>query len=968
MSACRKRIKWIAVLLCMVMGAALLAPLGFRASAEIRRPVRVGWYESSFNRMDASGRRTGYAYEYQQRIAAYTGWTFEYVDGTWTELLTKLEKGEIDLLSDVSYTEERARKMLFSDEPMGTETYYLFITPENRSITADDLTSVNGKKVGVMEGSVQADFLRQWAKEQGLTPKIMELRGSTDETMEMLFCGDLDALVTMDGLGTTRPCVPVCKIGGSDFYFAVKRNRPDLLMELNNAMSRILEEDRDYDQRLFDKYVRSYGSSAFLNAAEQKWCQFHLPIRVAYCADYQPFCDEQDGALTGALTEYLDLMRDSIKTVSVSFETVAYPTTEAALDAMLNGEVDCVFPVNLSPYDGETFQVLTTSPLVQSEIYAVMKRTEQGRLSEDQELTVGLLSSNLNYLVFLKDFFPQWKSVEYEDAEGCIEAVQDGVVDCVLVNSYRMSYTQQLLKRYDFQTLPTGKAMGFSFAVRRTDTELYSILNKAVSLIPRATMEAVLLAQPLPEERVTLRAFLRDNWLRVVIVLLIACGVVYMLLAQRAKEKRIAEERQRLIDATERDSLTGLYNRDFFYAYAGQYYREHPGEPMEAIMLNIDSFHSVNALYGWEFGNTVLRLLSGGIKEYLGDGPGIAGRIEADCFVVYCPFTTDYETTLAKFQAELDRFNSSVRVRMGVMPKTKGVDPMQMFERARTACGLARKEFKSHLVVFNEKMRQREIFERRLLTDLDRAVKEKQLHVYYQPKYDIQCDPPKLVSAEALIRWQHPEYGLLKPNEFIPLLERSSRIGVVDRYVWNEAARQISVWQKTYGVLIPVSVNLSRMDIFDPNLIGIFEQLMRSNGLEHSAVKLEVTETAYTENASQVIQVVNTLRQKGFEIEMDDFGTGYSSLNMLSNLPVDVLKMDQDFVRNIGRDEKDDRLVALILDIARNLNVPVVAEGVETKEQLNVLRELGCSYVQGYFFARALQVEDFEKLAFGVKK
>ena len=954
-----------ALLLCLVFAVMLLMLQGPRASAEDRRVVRVGWYDSTFNRVDENGRRTGYAYEYQQKIAAYTGWTYEYVEGDWPELRQKLERGEIDLLSDVSYTPEREDQYLFSAEPMGTETHYLFISTSNRTITADDLSTVNSKRVGVMRGSVQQDLLTQWAREHGLEIKQVELTSLTDDSIDMLSNGELDALVTMDGLGVTKPCVPVCKIGGSDFFFAVNKDRPDLLVELNDAMDRILEGDRDYNQQLFEKYVQNYGSSAFLSPAELEWYQANGPIRVGYVADYLPFCGEEDGKLTGALAEYLELVKASVKNASIEFLPVAYPTTEAALAAMGAGELDCVFPVNLSPYDGETAGVITTSPLVQSELYAAMKREDRSGLSPNEAITVALVEGSVNDEMFLKDSFPNWERVYYPTAEDCVEAVNDGKADCVLVNSYRLNYVDRLFQRNGFYTLPTGKAMGFSYALRRADTHLYSVLNKTVSLIPRSTMESALLVQPTPAEKVTLLDFIQDNWARAIIDLVIVLGIVGILLYQRMKAKKAARERQNLIAATERDSLTDLYNRSFFYEYANRRFRDHPELRLEAMMLNIDNFHTVNALYGREFGDTVLRLLGGAIKQFLAGTPGIAGRIEADCFVVYCPHEGDYETTLNDFQKELNRFNSGLRLRMGVMPWVRDVEPVQMIERARTACGLARRKFKPHMVVFDEAMHRQELFDQRLLNDLERAVRDRELLVCYQPKYEIQCDPPRLVSAEALIRWQHPELGLIKPSDFIPLLERSGRIGVVDKYVWHEAARQIAAWRKEYGVVVPVSVNLSRVDIFDPKLEDVIDELVDANDLDRTALKLEVTESAYTENADQVIEVVNKLRKKGYQIEMDDFGTGYSSLSMLSTLPIDVLKMDQEFIRNIGRNEKDDRLVALILDIARNLKVPVVAEGVETKAQLSVLRDLGCSYVQGYYFSRPLHVADFERLAFG---
>ena len=203
---------------------------------------------------------------------------------------------------------------------------------------------------------------------------------------------------------------------------------------------------------------------------------------------------------------------------------------------------------------------------------------------------------------------------------------------------------------------------------------------------------------------------------------------------------------------------------------------------------------------------------------------------------------------------------------------------------------------------------------------------------------------------------------MISPGEFVPLFEGNGMIGVVDSYVWQEAARQIAAWRDKYGFTLPVSVNLSRSDVFDPTLTERLVKLIEDNRLSFKNMKLEVTESAYTDNAKQVLDVIGNLRKLGFEIEMDDFGSGYSSLNMLSDMPIDVLKMDMKFIRNIETNETDRRLVSLILDIARYLKVSVVAEGVETEGQLAILRAGRCDLVQGYYFSRPLPPEDFEKL------
>ena len=433
-----------------------------------------------------------------------------------------------------------------------------------------------------------------------------------------------------------------------------------------------------------------------------------------------------------------------------------------------------------------------------------------------------------------------------------------------------------------------------------------------------------------------------------------------------ARVARIIElsEGRRLIRAAERDPLTGLYNWGFFFEYAEQIKRYHPQWTMDAVVINFERFHSVNDLNGRAFGDSALRALGDAIKEFLRGTEGIACRKDADRFDIYCLHCEDYHAVLQFFQRRVNELSPrvSVRLRMGVCPGSENVSLVMLFDRAHTACNLVRGSYKTHLMIYNEDMYKRELYSQRLLNDLRQAVEERQFRVYYQPKYDIQCDPPRLNSAEALVRWVHPELGFISPGDFIPLFEKNGLIHVVDRYVWEEAARQVAAWREEYGVNVAVSVNLSRTEVFDPGLEKELLRLMEENGLSTKDFKLEVTESAYTDDADQLVAVIQQLRDRGFEIEMDDFGSGYSSLNTISKLPIDVLKMDMKFIQNVEQDDRDFRLVELILDIARYLKVPVVAEGVETEHQLQLLRDAGCDYVQGYYFSRPLPAADFENL------
>ena len=436
-----------------------------------------------------------------------------------------------------------------------------------------------------------------------------------------------------------------------------------------------------------------------------------------------------------------------------------------------------------------------------------------------------------------------------------------------------------------------------------------------------------------------------------------------IILARVGRIIELSEGRQ-LISAAEHDRLTMLYNRNFFFEYANRLYQYHPEMHLDAIVLNIEQFHAVNALNGREFGDDVLRIIGNEIRAFLAETEGIASRFEADRFDIYCSHQPDYHALLDRFQQKVDGIspNVSIHLRMGVKPWREGVEPILLFDRARTACNMVRGDYQNPLMIYDEDMRMQELLNQRLLNDLRPAVEERQLRVFYQPKYDIQCDPPRLTSAEALIRWNHPELGMISPGVFVPLFEGNGLISIVDDYVWQEAASQVKRWKEKFGFTLPVSVNLSRADVFDRTLADRLIRLVEENGLDFGDLKLEVTESAYTDNAKQLLDLIDRLRERGFQIEMDDFGSGYSSLNMLSAMPIDVLKMDMKFVRRIEESETDLRLVKLILDIAQYLKLTVVAEGVETEGQLSLLQEAGCDLVQGYYFSRPLPAEEFEAL------
>ena len=436
-----------------------------------------------------------------------------------------------------------------------------------------------------------------------------------------------------------------------------------------------------------------------------------------------------------------------------------------------------------------------------------------------------------------------------------------------------------------------------------------------------------------------------------------------VVLARILRTIELSEDRD-IIRWTERDQLTGLYNREYFYRYAAQYDLYHKDMPTDAIVLDINHFHMINERYGRAYGDEVLKQIGERVLDSVRGAGGIVCRREGDTFLVYCPHRTDYAEILEHASINLrceGKNENRVRLRLGVYSNAdKTIDIERRFDRAKQAADTVRNSYTKAIGIYDDSLRKAEIFAEQLIESFETAIAEKQFSVFYQPKFDIRPSEPVLSSAEALVRWKHPELGMVSPGVFIPLFEKNGLIQQLDTYVWEEAAAQMKDWKERLGITVPVSVNVSRIDMYDPYFVERVHGIVEKNGLKPAELLLEVTESAYTEDSKQIIETVNRLRELGFRIEMDDFGTGYSSLNMISTLPIDALKLDMQFIRNAFKERKDTRLLEVVIQLAESLGVPTIAEGVETAEQMLTLKSMGCDIVQGYYFSKPLPADEFE--------
>ena len=661
----------IAIILCIGLFIELFPTAAFAETSENSpKVVRVGWFDSSYNTMDSFGRRTGYCYEYERKIAAYTGWKYEYVEGSWVELLEMLEKGEIDILGGVSYTKERAEKILYPSYPMGTEEYHLYISGDNIDRYNEDLSFFNKKKICVNKNSIQEDLLKEWAKANNLTPNIIEVTSSENEAVQMLVNGEIDGYVTLDNYLNVDVLVPVAKIGYSDFFFAVTSSRTDLLQELNIVMSKIQDENRFYAEELFVKYNKKSGANLFLTHDEKGWLAEYKTINVGYIDDYLIYCDKDDftGELNGVLKDYLDKASNCFANAHIDFKTTAYKSSADSLTALYNGEIDCVFPANFSDYEGEMTGLVLTPTLARATLYTIVKSSEHQNFGEKKNTTVAVVANDSNYESFIKDNYPMWKTVEYDNVKDCLAAVSKGSADCFLISSYRYNSIHRLCEKYRLVSLDTGRDVPFCFAVKEGNTHLYSILAKATNIIPDSYINNMITQYFSEERKDTLLDFVKDNIVVVISILTVMIAMLMLIIVQRRLiivEKKANEHRRVADDLSRRvyvDALTSVRNKGGYTEYLEELkvlLDKGELEEFSICMFDCDDLKYINDKFGHEKGDEYLKAASQLICQTFCHSPIF--RIGGDEFTAVLT-GEDYKyrhALIKEFEAESRYINSS---------------------------------------------------------------------------------------------------------------------------------------------------------------------------------------------------------------------------------------------------------------------------------------------------------------------
>ena len=532
----------ICAVLCLLLLLPALFPVRAAAEAAPAKVVRVASFEDTFNYVkennyvNEKGIRKGYGYELLQTLSGYTSWQFEYVTCDWSDCFEKLENGEVDIIGAISYTPDRAEEMLFSDEPMGVEKYYLYADLSREDISASDFKTLNGKKIGVLMGTEPEVMLTEWEEKYGLKTQHVNV-SNNEEVKQKLANHEIDCFVSLEesywaelGIST------ITRVGESDIYYAINKDRADIKEELDSAMRALEDADPFYTADLYKRYF-SLDYTPILTGEEKAWVKKHGAIRMGFLVGDSGVStyDPATGEITGTITDYIQFARDCLGNQELEFQMVGYESKEAELDALKSGEIDMVFHFDQSPNLAEEYRVACTNTTWTSNMMAV---TNKQHFNENQANRVAVPQNRLSLTRYLAVYYPQWEIVDCATPEDAAKLVESGQADCFVTGTGSEGTYN---KRYDFYSVPLPNPAKSCFAVNSGNRILLSILNKTIKAMPTNMLTGALAMYKSAARKVTLSEFIRDNFFMVLLVSSIFVAVILLAILKLLRKARKAE-------------------------------------------------------------------------------------------------------------------------------------------------------------------------------------------------------------------------------------------------------------------------------------------------------------------------------------------------------------------------------------------------------------------------------------------
>lgn len=939
-------------IICSMILFAFLALVG--ADSADATTVRVGYAEGYGLSTGPDGKTlSGYTHQYLKELARYTGWKYEFVQCPWSDCLDMLQKGEIDLFGPVQKSPERLEIMNYPSELQGYEYGALYGLSSNNRFYYNDFSGFDGMRVAVVYSNFFTKLFEEFRQKNNFTVRYVFVSDAQD-LVPTLESGMADAFISGNMIET--PAVKVlAKFAITPFYYAVSRKSPEALVRFNEALSVLRTEQVYLDAKLYNQfYGDSISSQPAFTRAEIDFIRTAPTFTVTMDPDWPPL--EYMGSSGGYHGILPDVLRLLERGSGLRFRFVQSPSYKQALERFQRKDVDIV---TLRQHKDSASSAQVTKPLLNIPVMLISRVDTPA----DGPTTMGMLR-DAPYDMEVATHYTDFDIVHYADTPEGLQHLRSGKTKVMLVNSYVFDDLVRDPANRDLRLLAATR---FTIPIRlgvNADTDiLLSVLDKTITRLNQEDVNSAIFANTLiPPRPHSLLQVVKDNPMGILAGILLLVIIIFG--AVLSNKHRVEGM---LTQVAFTDSKTGIGNWNCMERVTPDL----RGAGMCFVTMDVNNFKLLNDYFGYEVGDRALRYIASELRDNLRPGE-LAVRVESDVFCLLLKTGSEDEvrdrlnilaSTLVNFRPMEGVTGFTMSLSFGMcMSSSEGLTVHILRDRANVARKLFKNAYRTTFAFYDDEIHTHIMQEREIENKMEDALAHGEFQPYFQPKYDLRND--SIVGAEALVRWLPPDQATIYPCHFIPLFERNGFIVKLDMFILESVCRHMREWMDLGLAVVPVSVNISKLHVLNPDFVSDVIRVIDKYGIPSSMIELELTETAFLENTELLLRIMNEFAAKGFTLSMDDFGTGYSSLNMLQEIPVHVLKLDRAFLDMSNDSTRAKNIIAHVVHMAKDLNMQVVSEGVETVDHVRFLKHVGCDMAQGFFYSPPIPAKAFSEMAF----
>lgn len=916
------------------------------------RVVKVGYYPDYATILEpASDGNMGYGYDYLKEIAKYTGWKYEFVKCSWDDGVKLLQEGKIDIFGPMQKTEEREKIFDFPNVQMGTEYGVLFAN-KNSGILYEDLDFFNGMKVGTEKENYYTEVMNQYCKDKGI--KVNYVYTDSEDIGRELKEGLYDTYLTGDLQAIPNTTV-VARLSSEPYFYATTKGNTEIIAGLNYALKNIFKNDKYFEQKLYEKYFSNRDiSKPSITKKEIDLIKKTKKLIVGCQSDSKPlqYFDKKTGLPSGIC---MDILKEVGNISGIEFEYVPVEVKNGTISKEQLEGIDlyaCYHDV--SP--------LKSLKYTDAYLNVPMMIVSNKQLNLSDKLNVVVYSFDEKNQSQFKKEYPQFFIKKTETIEEALSVLEKNKADAMLIPAYTYDELEQT-DNQNFYVYSTDIKCRMDLGISsKLPAEMTYILNKSIARLDNDVVNTIIYKNTSTRAYdVSFAKLVKDNsW--VILGLLTLFFAILLIVIETSNRK--------LKSVLYVDSSTGKVSLTKFRIDARGLLDNAKADEYMLVSIDVNNFKYINDIYGYDAGNKVLKILADHIEMILPGEIMLTARRAADNFVFISK--TCNKDKVFKAMSDDSLLKKDVQLVLGPdydLTLSIGAyiihQPLKNISVMLDYANIAKKTVKGKvgnpIAEYTPEMNEHMELKKKVTVGMEAGLLHGEFITCLQPKYSLADE--SLIGAEVLVRWKHPELGMLSPMLFIPLFEENGFIEKLDMYIFEATCKLIQKWNQAGLTKIPrISVNISRVTLCRKNLVDELKEIAQKYHINTRQLEIEITEGTLERSTERIIKIINNLKAVGFYVSIDDFGSGYSSLSILKDMPADIIKIDKEFLSETFDSQKGRKIINSIIKMSKELNLEIVAEGIETKEQAEALRAMNCDVAQGYYFARPMKPEAFEHM------